>query len=637
MVDRIQLDSGASLLVNDERVTITLSNNRDHIRNDWTTLSSAVLNGGLFTNASVVINFKVPPDYDGVTPNPVELLEGFARQQKLDPSKTIGLLTAASLKTLKVSTRAADGVVVDAIVTAGISNARRVGVDADYFIMHDDSCKEIGTINAVVVTNAALTPAALVEAYAIAIEAKCAACMDLWVVCSKSGQVAQGTGTDCCVMATRNTGRTVQHAGKHTLFAELVGQAVYEATREALFTNIYHIHGNLFLYTLRQCTRQLERLCRGSRPCIPPKPMMPVPWAPTSVLIVGVVLLFVAFQSPLVHSAQVVIAVAACDRYLGEPPLSIHPVVLVGRMITFALQKTPEQVYGIPVLGFICGILLLLFMLVASLTTTWLILVLMDVFVSTLIEYVESYSSILPATFITTTIFLGKVGIWLLEVILVKSACSLQLLCTIALQMAKLLERRQLSNARAQLSWLCSRDPSHLSPSELAGATLESLSENLSDGFVAPLFWYIHLGPLGAIGYRIVNTLDSRVGYRGKYEWFGKASARFDDVLNLIPARITALLLAIAAVAVSGCDGWNGLRVAWRDCTLCESPNAGWPMACMAGILGVRLDKKGEYSLGKDGSLPNVDSIRRGQHVSQLAGGLAVVVAVVACTCISTR
>jgi cobalamin biosynthesis protein CobD/CbiB len=275
-------------------------------------------------------------------------------------------------------------------------------------------------------------------------------------------------------------------------------------------------------------------------------------------------------------------------------------------MITFALQKTPEQVYGKPVLGFICGILLLLFMLVASLTTTWLILVLMDVFVSTLIEYVESYSSILPATFITTTIFLGKVGIWLLEVILVKSACSLQLLCTIALQMAKLLERRQLSNARAQLSWLCSRDPSHLSPSELAGATLESLSENLSDGFVAPLFWYIHLGPLGAIGYRIVNTLDSRVGYR-------------------------------AAVAVSGCDGWNGLRVAGRDCTLCESPNAGWPMACMAGILGVRLDKKGEYSLGKDGSLPNVDSIRRGQHVSQLAGGLAVVVAVVACTCMSTR
>merc|ERR1712238_43283 len=117
---------------------------------------------------------------------------------------------------------------------------------------------------------------------------------------------------------------------------------------------------------------------------------------------------------------------------------------------------------------------------------------------------------------------------WILEVALFKTTFSLQLLCTIALQMARFLERSQLKEARSQLSWLRSRDPTHLNSEELSGGTLESLSENLSDGTVAPWFWYILFGPIGAMGYRIANTLDSRVGYRGRYEWFGKASDKSD-------------------------------------------------------------------------------------------------------------
>lgn len=219
---------------------------------------------------------------------------------------------------------------------------------------------------------------------------------------------------------------------------------------------------------------------------------------------------------------------------------------------------------------------------------------------------------------------------------MVKSCCSLQLLCTIALQMAKFLERQQVSDAKSQLSWLCSRDPSNLESAEIAGATLESLSENLSDGLVAPLFWYTLCGALGAMGYRVVNTLDSRVGYRGKYEWFGKPSARLDDILNFIPARMTALLLAAAALIVPGCHALNCLLRAWNDCNQCESPNAGWPMGAMAGLLGVTLEKKGEYCLNKNATLAGVKSIRLGQQVAQLAGMLFVVLAVVVvCACCS--
>ncbi len=96
--------------------------------------------------------------------------------------------------------------------------------------------------------------------------------------------------------------------------------------------------------------------------------------------------------------------------------------------------------------------------------------------------------------------------------------------------MAHYLKRGQIDEARTQLAWLCSRDASELGSSDLAGATLESLAENLSDGFIAPVFWYVLLGPMGALGYRIINTLDSRIGYRGKYEWFRKTSARLDDL-----------------------------------------------------------------------------------------------------------
>ena len=118
------------------------------------------------------------------------------------------------------------------------------------------------------------------------------------------------------------------------------------------------------------------------------------------------------------------------------------------------------------------------------------------------------------------------------------------------------------------------------------------------------------------------------VGYHGKYEWLGKASARQDDLLNLIPARMTAALLLVAG-AVVGEDWRRGLRTMWRDRSNTESPNAGWPMAAMAGLLAVVLEKPGHYRLG-DGAEADAAAIRRGWRVVGVASVVTLAAAVAA-------
>jgi adenosylcobinamide-phosphate synthase len=129
-------------------------------------------------------------------------------------------------------------------------------------------------------------------------------------------------------------------------------------------------------------------------------------------------------------------------------------------------------------------------------------------------------------------------------------------------------------------------------------AAVETVAENTSDGFVAPLFWAALGGVPMALAYKAINTLDSMVGYRDhRYRWFGWAAARLDDLANLVPARLTALLL-VAAAGLSG-EGVDvvrrGLVTVWQDARLHPSPNAGWPEAAVAGLLGVRLGGENRY------------------------------------------
>jgi adenosylcobinamide-phosphate synthase len=151
------------------------------------------------------------------------------------------------------------------------------------------------------------------------------------------------------------------------------------------------------------------------------------------------------------------------------------------------------------------------------------------------------------------------------------------------------LRQGDLPAAREKLSLIVGRDTAHLDEPEILRAVLETVGENLNDGVVAPLFYCGLAGPLGMAAYKAVNTLDSMVGHKNeRYREFGWASARLDDLLNLAPARLSALLIWIAA-AFLGLDVRRSIRAVVRDAPLQPSPNAGFPEAALAGALRVRL------------------------------------------------
>ena len=157
------------------------------------------------------------------------------------------------------------------------------------------------------------------------------------------------------------------------------------------------------------------------------------------------------------------------------------------------------------------------------------------------------------------------------------------------------LVRGDLAAGREQVTHLVGRDPSVLDASGVARATVESLAENTSDAVVAPLLWGAAAGPAGLLGYRAANTLDAMVGHRSaRYARFGWASARLDDVLNLVPSRLASLLAAVSAPAVGGRTS-GALRSWHRDAHQHPSPNAGPVEASFAGALGITLGGRNTY------------------------------------------
>lgn len=273
------------------------------------------------------------------------------------------------------------------------------------------------------------------------------------------------------------------------------------------------------------------------------------------------------FAIAVAPSVGVLIAALAVDVFFGEPPRAVHPVVWMGRaegrLEAVALRMAPlaQLVAG----GFI--------------------------------------AVVLPAAFaIPSALLLWAAAPWppvqfVLGVVLLKPMFALRELGRAARRVRDSLASGKLDQARHDLRSLCSRDASQLDPPLLVAGTVESLAENVSDSVVAPLFYYALFGLPGAVLYRAVNTLDAMIGYHGRYEYLGKAAARLDDILNFVPARLTALLLLLAGFAC-GADLTRGWQVLRRDGGRTESPNAGRPMAAMAGILGVELEKPGHYRLG---------------------------------------
>lgn len=179
--------------------------------------------------------------------------------------------------------------------------------------------------------------------------------------------------------------------------------------------------------------------------------------------------------------------------------------------------------------------------------------------------------------------------------LLVYHALSLRSLARAASEVKALLEEGKLEDARASVARMVGRDTGGLDAPEVVRATVESVAENASDAVVAPLFYAAFGGPLLCVFYRTVNTLDSMVGYRDeRYARFGWASARLDDLLNLVPARLTAAAL-LAAGTFRGGNPSVMAGIVRRDARGHESPNAGWPEAAMAAALGVQLGGTSYY------------------------------------------
>jgi adenosylcobinamide-phosphate synthase len=209
---------------------------------------------------------------------------------------------------------------------------------------------------------------------------------------------------------------------------------------------------------------------------------------------------------------------------------------------------------------------------------------------------------------------------------LLKSCFSVRELGRAALGVANELEADRLDEARGRLTSLVSRDTVGLSPPLAASAAVESVAENSTDGFLAPWLAFALFGLPGAVAYRALNTMDSMLGYHGRYEYLGKAAARMDDLVNFIPARLGAVLIVVAAW-LPGSSARRAWRTMWHQHRRTESPNAGWTMSAMAGALGVELQKVGHYKLGQPGGPVGSVQIRQAVAMMHCAAALAFLLA----------
>ena len=262
---------------------------------------------------------------------------------------------------------------------------------------------------------------------------------------------------------------------------------------------------------------------------------------------------------------------ALIDLVAGEPPARFHPTVWIGRTVTVADRLSPRD----GMRGLLAGALVVLVV-----TTLWAG---GAYFAALGLREADNLAYILAGAALLKTTF------------------AVKMLHQAAAKVHRLLAQNDIGQVRANMASLVSRDTAQLTPEQATSATVESVSENMADSFLGPWLAFALFGLPGAVAYRAVNTLDSMIGYRGSYEYLGKAAARLDDLINLAPARLCGLLLVAGSFILPGQRGAGAWRIMWRDRGRTESPNAGWAMSGMAGALGVQLEKvspQGGYRLG---------------------------------------
>ncbi len=300
--------------------------------------------------------------------------------------------------------------------------------------------------------------------------------------------------------------------------------------------------------------------------------------------------------------ALAIVVAFAVDQVLGEPPAKVHPVVWIGRALACLGAPWPAQ--G-PRSAFLRGM------------AGWLALAAICVGFALAAQSAIAYAAERGAA------MAGR-NAAALQYILQGVLLGLMLKPLLAWRMLRDEVRAvecalgdSLQAGRDRLRWIVGRDVATLSETVVRESALESLAENLNDSWVAPLFWFVVAGLPGAALYRFANTADAMWGLRGRFEWAGKWAARADDVLSFLPARITALALALAA--------WRWPRGIRKQAAVTASPNGGWPMGTLALALDVRLSRPGYYVLNPGGRSACGADIARGVAIAaRAAWGVAL-------------
>lgn len=287
----------------------------------------------------------------------------------------------------------------------------------------------------------------------------------------------------------------------------------------------------------------------------------------------------------------VLILAILLDLIFGELPAALHPVVWIGKLIGFLKEKAPKsnrKLYGI---------------LMAVTVISFAVLIALAVVFIAHLEFMPLFAGVF------------------IQAVFLKATFVIKFMVQPAGEIQKILDK-DIETARQELIAYVSRDTSKLDRNQIASAVMESVSENYVDALLSPIFFYVVFGPFGlpaAYLFKAVSTLDSMVGYKTeKYLRLGWFSARFDDLLNWIPARLSPFFIAVGA-AVSNIFKGNfekfkpveGLKLAFKEHKTTPSPNSGWPMAAAAGTLQIRFEKPNTYTIGDRYQKPEPSDISR--------------------------
>lgn len=289
----------------------------------------------------------------------------------------------------------------------------------------------------------------------------------------------------------------------------------------------------------------------------------------------------------------------AIDIIFGELPTRIHPVVIIGSLIYFFKRifiNVKNKVSGLLVFLCVCA-------------------------VSALILY-----------FIYSVSSLNGIVLFIIFTILLSSTFSVNMLLQTAVDVKEALDK-SIDKARQLVSYLVSRDTDELTESFIVSATIESLTENITDSYVAPVLYYFAFALiiikcpidnslfyllLVPMIYRISNTIDAMLGYKtDELSEIGYFPAKIDDILNYIPSRISGIFVVVSAYLLK-LDGKNAYKIMMRDARKCPSPNSGYTMATAAGALNIQLIKKETYILGDDNKDITADDISKAVKLSKL-------------------